>query len=167
GRSEVGYRVVGGRKFDERKEIRDAIAYLTFIANPSDAIAFQRIAGSPKRGIGETTQQRIIGHAETVGEQVWEIAARPEFVPGLGGAAVKAVSRFMSIMERLRERAEGGARIADLLEETLHEVGYIEALQAERTIEAEGRLENLEQLVESARQYDASTDEPTLDGYLE
>ena len=166
-RYDVGYQVVGGRKFYERKEIRDAIAYLTFIANPSDAIAFQRIAGSPKRGIGETTQQRIIGHAETVGEQVWEIAARPELVPGLGGAAVKAVSRFMSIMERLRERAEGGARIADLLEETLHEVGYIEALQAERTIEAEGRLENLEQLVESARQYDASTDEPTLDGYLE
>jgi DNA helicase-2/ATP-dependent DNA helicase PcrA len=166
-RYDIGYQVIGGRKFYERKEIRDALAYLTFLVNPSDAIAFQRIAGSPRRGIGDTTQQRIVGHANTIGEQVWEIAARPDLVPGLGGAAVKAVSRFMSVMERLRERAEGGASVGDLLEETLHEVGYIEALQAERTIEAEGRLENLEELVAGARDYDESAESPGVDEYLE
>ncbi|MEX2197104.1 MAG: UvrD-helicase domain-containing protein [Thermoleophilaceae bacterium] len=166
-RYDVGYQVIGGRKFYERKEIRDGLAYLTFLVNPSDAIAFQRIAGSPRRGIGDTTQQRIVGHANTIGEQVWEIAARPDLVPGLGAAAVKAVGRFMSVMERLRERAEGGAAVGDLLEETLHEVGYIEALQAERTIEAEGRLENLEQLVEGAREYHETEEEPSVDGYLE
>ena len=166
-RYDVGYQVIGGRKFYERKEIRDALAYLTFLVNPSDAIAFQRIAGSPRRGIGDTTQQRIVGYANTIGEQVWELAMRPELVPGLGAAAVKAVGRFMSVMERLRERAEGGAKVGELLEELLNEVGYIEALQAERTIEAEGRLENLEQLVEGAREYDETAEEPSLDEYLE
>jgi DNA helicase-2/ATP-dependent DNA helicase PcrA len=163
----IGYQVVGGRKFYERKEIRDALAYLTFLVNPSDALAFQRIAGSPKRGIGETTISRIVGYANTIGEQVWEIAARSDMVPGLGAAAVKAVGRFMSVMERLRERAEGETKVGDLLEELLHEVGYIEALQAERTIEAEGRLENLEQLVETAREYDATAEDPSIDDYLQ
>ena len=101
---------------------------------------------SPRRGIGQTTQARIVSHANTVGEPVWEVALAPEDVPGLGAAAIKAVGRFMSTMERLQERAES-ASVGDLLQELLNEVGYLEALRAERTIEAEGRLENLEELV--------------------
>ncbi len=77
-------------------------------------------------------------------------------MPGLGAAAVKAIGRFMSVMERLRERIEGGASVGELLHETLEASGYTEALQAERTIEAQGRVENLEELVGVAREYDAT-----------
>ena len=167
GRYAVPHKVIGGRRFYERKEIRDALAYLTFLTNPSDAIALARIVGSPKRGIGDTTLSRIVGHANTIGEVVWEIAARPDLVPGLGAGAVKSVGRFMEVMERLRESAEGATSVGDLLEETLNETGYIEALQAERTIESEGRLENLQELVTGAREYDATTEDPNVSDYLE
>ena len=100
-----------------------------------------------------------MGYANTLGEPIWDVAAEPGSVPGLAAAAIKAVDRFMSVMERLRERAEGGAGVGDLLSETLEETGYTEALQAERTIEAQGRLENLEELVGVAREYDATAED--------
>jgi DNA helicase-2/ATP-dependent DNA helicase PcrA len=162
----VGYQVIGGTRFYERAEIKDAIAYLTLLVNPSDVVAFERAVNSPRRGIGNTTQARIVSHANTVGEPVWEVALTPEEVPGLGAAAIKAVSRFMSTMERLRERAET-APVGDLLNELLNEVGYLEALRAERTIEAEGRLENLEELVSVAREYDATAEEAALEEFLQ
>ena len=90
---------------------------------------------------------------------MWEAAAEPGDVPGLGTAAQKALGRFMSTMERLRERVEGGAPVGDLLDEMLSETGYTEALEAERTIEAQGRIENLEELVRVAREYDATAEE--------
>jgi len=155
----VGYQVIGGTRFYERAEIKDALAYLTLLVNPSDTVAFSRIVNSPRRGIGATSQGRLVGYANTMGEPIWEIAAEPESVPGLAPAAIKAVDRFMSVMERLRERAEGGARVGDLLSETLEETGYTDALRAERTIEAQGRLENLEELVGVAREYDATAED--------
>jgi DNA helicase II / ATP-dependent DNA helicase PcrA len=165
-RYDVSYQVIGGTKFYERAEIKDAIAYLTLLVNPQDVVSFQRVVNSPRRGIGDTTQARIIGHANTLGESVWEVAAAPEKVPGLGAAAVKAVGRFMSTMERLRERVES-ASVGDLLEETLSESGYTDALRAERTIEAEGRLENLEELVGVGREYDATAEEPSVEEFLQ
>jgi DNA helicase II / ATP-dependent DNA helicase PcrA len=163
----VGYQVIGGTRFYERAEIKDALGYLTFLVNPHDLVAFQRIVNSPRRGIGDTTQARIAGHANTIGEPIWEVASRPEDIPGLGAAAIKAVDRFMSVMERLRERADGAAPVGDLLEEALTEAGYTDALKAERTIEAEGRLENLEELVSVAREYDAQADEPSVEEFLQ
>jgi DNA helicase-2/ATP-dependent DNA helicase PcrA len=162
----VGYQVIGGTRFYERAEIKDAIAYLTLLVNPSDVVAFERAVNSPRRGIGNTSQARIVSHANTVGEPVWEVALAPEDVPGLGAAAVKAVSRFMSTMERLRERSES-ASVGDLLSELLNEVGYLDALRAERTIEAEGRLENLDELVSVAREYDATQEEGSLEEFLQ
>ena len=155
----VGYQVIGGTRFYERAEIKDALAYLTLLVNPADTVAFSRIVNSPRRGIGATSQGRLVGYANTLGEPIWDVAAEPESVPGLAAAAIKAVDRFMSVMERLRERAEGGAGVGDLLSETLEETGYTEALQAERTIEAQGRLENLEELVGVAREYDATAED--------
>jgi DNA helicase-2/ATP-dependent DNA helicase PcrA len=122
---------------------------------------------SPRRGIGATTQGRLVGYANTIGEPIWDVAAEPESVPGLAPAAIKAVGRFMSVMERLRERVEGGAGVGDLLAETLEETGYTEALQAERTIEAQGRLENLEELVGVAREYDATAEDGSVEEFLQ
>jgi DNA helicase-2/ATP-dependent DNA helicase PcrA len=155
----VGYQVIGGTRFYERAEIKDALAYLTLLVNRADTVAFSRVVNSPRRGIGATSQGRIVGYANTIGEPIWDVAVEPDSVPGLAPAAIKAVDRFMSVMERLRERAEGGASVGDLLSETLEETGYTEALQAERTIEAQGRLENLEELVGVAREYDSTAED--------
>jgi DNA helicase II / ATP-dependent DNA helicase PcrA len=160
----VGYQVIGGTRFYERAEVKDALAYLTLLVNPADVVAFQRVVNTPRRGIGQTSLGRLVSHANTVGDSVWDVALEPAKVPGLAAAAVKAVDRFMSVMERLRERAEGGAAVGDLLQETLEETGYIEALQAERTIEAQGRQENLEELVGVGREYDATAEERATEG---
>jgi DNA helicase II / ATP-dependent DNA helicase PcrA len=163
----VGYQVIGGTRFYERAEIKDALAYLTLLVNPADTVAFGRAVNSPRRGIGATSQGRLVGYANTIGEPIWDVAAEPESVPGLAPAAVKAVGRFMSVMERLRERVEGGAGVGDLLAETLEETGYTEALQAERTIEAQGRLENLEELVGVAREYDVTAEDGSVEEFLQ
>jgi DNA helicase-2/ATP-dependent DNA helicase PcrA len=163
----VDYQVIGGTKFYERAEIKDAISYLTLLINPADTIAFQRVVNSPRRGIGNTTQGRIVGYANTIGESIWDVASAPEEVPGLGAAAIKAVGRFMSTMERLRERVES-ASVGDLIQEMLSETGYMDALQAERTIEAQGRMENLEELVGIGREFEqGQQEEKSLDAFLE
>ena len=154
-RAQIGYQVIGGTKFYERAEIKDAVAYLTFLVNPADGGAFTRIANAPKRGIGQTSLSRVLAHAETMGITPWEAAADAEGVPTLGTAARRAFARFMSTIERLKERVDSGAPVAEVLEETLRETGYLDALEAERTIEAQGRIENLGELVQVAREYDA------------
>jgi DNA helicase II / ATP-dependent DNA helicase PcrA len=168
-RAEVPYQVVGGTKFYERAEVKDAIAYLNLLANPQDAVAFGRVANSPKRGIGQTSLSRVLNHANTLGISIWEAAQAPASVPGLGTAAIKAIGRFMDTMDNLRQRVEQQVPVGDLLEAVLHETGYLDALEAERTIEAQGRIENLEALVEAGREFDARADEgeDTLDVFLQ
>ncbi len=167
-RAEIGYQVVGGTKFYERAEIKDAIAYLVTLVNPQDVGSFTRIVNSPRRGIGSTSLSRVLAFANTIGSSIWDAASEPEQVPGLGPAAVKALRRFMGTMHMLRERAESGAPVAELLSETLRETGYLEALEAERTIEAQGRIENLEELINVAAEYDAGeSEEQSLAGFLQ
>ena len=186
-RREIAYQVIGGTKFYERAEIKDAVAYLSLLANPFDVVSFTRVANSPRRGIGQTSLQRVLAYAAATDISVWEAAAAPDRVPGLGAAAIKALRRFMETMEELRvmaglsadarggdlaeeEAAAGrGIPVGDLLEAMLSQSGYLEALEAERTIEAQGRVENLEQLVEVAREFDAAAaeDADTLDVFLQ
>ncbi len=186
-RREIAYQVIGGTKFYERAEIKDAIAYLSLLANPFDVVSFTRVANSPRRGLGQTSLSRIVAHSTSVDVSVWEAASAPEQIPGLGAAAVKALRRFMDTMEELRAMAglpgteaaaeSGEARaaepepvpIAELIEAVLSQTGYVEALEAERTIEAQGRIENLEQLVEVGREFNAAAaaGEDTLDVFLQ
>jgi DNA helicase-2/ATP-dependent DNA helicase PcrA len=167
-RRELPYQVIGGTKFYERAEIKDAIAYLTLLSNPHDAISFTRVANSPRRGIGQTSLSRVIAHASTMDISIWDAAAASEAVPGLGKAAVTAIGRFMETMASLRARMEEGVPVGDLLEATLQQSGYVDALEAERTFEAQGRLENLEELVGVSREFDATAPagEDTLDAFL-
>jgi DNA helicase-2/ATP-dependent DNA helicase PcrA len=191
-RQEMAYQVIGGTKFFERAEIKDAIAYLSLIANPADVVSFTRVVNSPRRGIGQTSLGRVLSYADSQGIPVWEAAMQPDRVPALGAAAIKALGRFMDTMEELRELAgmpalgaaaadeaqaeatepagsEQGVPVGDLLEAVLSQTGYTEALEAERTIEAQGRIENLEALVEGARTFDAQAadGEDTLAAYLQ
>ena len=168
-RADVPFQIIGGTKFYERAEVKDALSYLTLLANPQDAISFTRVANSPKRGIGQTSLSRVLAHAETMGISTWDAALDPAGVPGLGTAAIRSFQRFMATMTGLRERVADKVPMGDLLEAVLHESGYLDALAAERTIEAQGRIENLEQLVEVAHEFDAShpQEEDRLDVFLQ
>jgi DNA helicase II / ATP-dependent DNA helicase PcrA len=172
-RFDVAYQVIGGTKFYERAEVKDAVAYLSLLANPADQVSFARIVNSPRRGIGNTTQGRIASHANTTGRTIWEVIEAVEEVPGLNGGAIRAVSRFYETMAGLRERAEEEGPVAGLLEAVLNESGYLEALAAERTIEAEGRAENLEALIAGAAEFDLEREQegeneiPPLEEYLQ
>jgi DNA helicase II / ATP-dependent DNA helicase PcrA len=157
-RFELPYQVIGGTKFYERAEIKDAVAYLSLLINPADQVSFSRIINSPRRGIGSTSQGRLAAHANTTGLPIWEVAGRVEQVPGLSAAAIKAVSRFHQTMQGLRLRAES-TPVAEMLEAILRESGYLEALAAERTVEAEGRAENLEELIGVAAEFDLNREQ--------
>ena len=172
-RFELPYQVIGGTKFYERAEIKDAVAYLSLLVNPADQVSFSRIVNSPRRGIGNTSQGRLASYANTAGLTIWEVIERAEEVPGLGAAAIKAVSRFHETVEGLRARVDDGSPVAEVLEAVLSESGYLEALAAERTIEAEGRVENLEELVGVAAEFDldreleGESEVPPLEEFLQ
>jgi DNA helicase-2/ATP-dependent DNA helicase PcrA len=164
-RQGVPYQVIGGPKFYERAEIKDAIAYLQVLDNASDAISLTRIANRPRRGIGDTSLARLTTYADGLGITLWEATAHPEEA-GLAAASTRAVRGFRSAIESLQATATDST-VADLVEAVLDRTGYLEALEAERTIEARGRIENLEELVGVAREYDAANEEGSLSGFLQ
>jgi DNA helicase-2/ATP-dependent DNA helicase PcrA len=172
-RFEVPYQVIGGTKFYDRAEVKDAVAYLSLLLNPADQVSFLRIVNSPRRGIGNTTQGRLASYANTSGLTIWEVAERAEEVPGLSAAAIKAVGRFFETMDLLKARVESGAAVADLVQAVLSESGYVEALEAERTVEAEGRIENLDAFTEAAAEFDLNREQegesevPPLEEFLQ
>jgi DNA helicase II / ATP-dependent DNA helicase PcrA len=174
-RNKTPYQVIGGTKFYEKAEIKDAIAYLTWISNPFDVVSFQRIANSPRRGLGSTSLSRVVAHSAAVGESVWEVAGAPENIPGLGASAVKSLARFMATMKELAALAADGLPVGDLMDAMLSRSGYVEALEAEalgggaKALEAQGRVESLRQLVEVAYEFDSSATpgENTLDLFLQ
>jgi DNA helicase-2/ATP-dependent DNA helicase PcrA len=164
-RQEVPYQVIGGPRFYERAEIRDAIAYLTVLSNSLDAGSLLRIANRPRRGIGDTTLQRLVAHAEASGRTLWEAMADPE-AAGVSAASARSVRTFRSMMETLLAAAQE-LRVDELVERVLERSSMLEALEAERTIEARGRIENLQELVGVAREYRLQTEEASLDGFLQ
>jgi DNA helicase-2/ATP-dependent DNA helicase PcrA len=164
-RNDVAYQVIGGPRFFERAEIKDAIAYLTVLHNPADAVALARIANRPRRGIGDTSLARLRTYADTHEITLWEAFGRPEEA-GLGTAPARAVTAFRSMMESLMALA-ADTPVPELLEAVLERSGTLEAYEAERTIEAQGRLENLRELVGVAREYQALPEERSLGGFLQ
>jgi superfamily I DNA/RNA helicase len=167
-RADIAYQVIGGPKFYDRAEIKDAVAYLTLLANPRDEGSFTRIVNWPRRGLGTTSVSRVLSYANTLGAPIWDVAADPASVPGLGAAAIKSLTKFMGTMRTLAELAASGAPIATLVREVLDASGYLAMLEAERTIEAEGRIENLQELQNAAAKYDQSEPaEHTLAEFLQ
>jgi DNA helicase-2/ATP-dependent DNA helicase PcrA len=164
-RQGVPYQVIGGPRFYERAEIRDAVAYLAVLHNPSDAVSLMRIANRPRRGIGDTSIQRLVAHADALGVSLWEAIAEPE-AAGVATASARAIRSFRLVMETLMSSAQE-LEVDELLRAVLERSGTIEAYEAERTIEARGRLENLEELVGSAQEFRRRVEEPTLGSFLE
>ncbi len=164
-RQGIPYQVIGGPRFYERAEIKDAVAYLSLLNNTDDAVALMRIANRPRRGIGDTSIQRLVAHATALGISLWDATADPE-AAGVATASARAIRGFRAIMESLQSAAQE-LEVDELVEAVLQRSGTIEAYEAERTIEARGRIENLQELVGSAQEYRARMDEPTLSGFLE
>ena len=162
---QIGYQVIGGPRFYERAEIKDATAYLQVLDNPADAVSLMRIANRPKRGIGDTTISRLVSYAENHGLTLFDALDRP-LEAGLGTAAVKAVTGVKNLLDSLRSAAQE-LEVPELLQEVLQRSGTLDAYEAERTIEARGRIENLEAFVDGARQYVQEAEEPTLSGFLQ
>jgi DNA helicase-2/ATP-dependent DNA helicase PcrA len=161
----VPYQVIGGPRFYERAEIKDAMAYLSVLDNPSDEIALRRIINQPRRGIGDASVDRLAATAGFSGRSLWDALGDPEGA-GLGTAAARSVRAFRAMMDDLRDRAVE-LPVGDLLELLLERNGVIDVLEAERTIEATGRIENLQELVGVGREYVARAEEPSLAGFLQ
>jgi DNA helicase-2/ATP-dependent DNA helicase PcrA len=164
-RQEIPYQVIGGPKFYERAEIKDAIGYLQVIDNAYDAVSLTRIANRPRRGIGNASLARLQTFADTQGISLWEALERADEA-GVGAAPLKAVERFRTLMQS----SMAGAlelSVPELLERVLEKSGYFESLEAERTVEAQGRIENLLELVGVAREYQERADEPGLSEFLQ
>src|SRR6266498_4613905 len=164
-RQGVAYQVIGGPRFYERAEIKDLIAYLQVIDNPYDAVSLTRIANRPRRGIGDTSLARLQTWADAQGRSLWEATEFAEEA-GVGAAPLRAVQAFRTLMQSLQSGALE-LPVSELLERTLERSGYLEALEAERTIEALGRLENLQELVGVAREYQERAEEPSLSHFLQ
>jgi DNA helicase-2/ATP-dependent DNA helicase PcrA len=164
-RQGVAYVVIGGPRFYERAEIKDAIAYLQVLDNPYDAVSLMRVANRPRRGIGDTSISRLVTYADGLGISLWEAMRSPQEA-GVAAASARAVTGFRNVMETLMATASD-ANVATILEAVLDRTGFIESLEAERTIEARGRIENLEELVGVTREYDGAATEPSLSGFLQ
>jgi DNA helicase-2/ATP-dependent DNA helicase PcrA len=151
----IPYRVIGGTRFYDRREIRDALAYVRAVANPADEVSVKRILNVPKRGVGDTTVARIDSYARAHGLTFLEALRRADDA-GVGSRAVKGINGFLAQVDDFVPMVERGP--ADLLEAVLRDTGYVSELEDEHSIEAEGRLENLQELVGMARQFE-TTDE--------
>ena len=164
-RQEIPYQVIGGPRFYERAEVKDAVAYLQVIDNPFDGVSLARIANRPRRGIGDASIARLQAYADAQGVSLFEALGLAEEA-GVGAAPLKAVQRFRTLMQSLMAGALE-LPVPELLEKVLERSGYLEALEAERTIEAQGRHENLLELVGVTREYQETAAEPSLSEFLQ
>jgi DNA helicase-2/ATP-dependent DNA helicase PcrA len=164
-RQGVAYQVIGGPRFYERAEIKDLVAYLQVIDNPYDAVSLLRIANRPRRGIGDSTLAKLMSFADDASMSLWEAMDRCE-AAGVGTAPAKAVASFRTVVLSLMS-ASDELNVAELIEAVLDRTGFLEALEAERTIEAQGRIENLQELVSLAREWLESATEPSLSSFLQ
>lgn len=164
----IPYRIVGAVNFYQRREIKDILAYLRTIDNGLDDISVKRIINVPKRGIGLTTIDRISQYALTHETSFYGALQNYEYIDGIGRSAARLGS-FVSLIESLKRHLQDPAcSLEDLLREILDETGYIRKLQEEDTDEANGRIENIEELISKAVSYEENCEEePTLGGFLE
>lgn len=163
-REDIPYKIVGGLKFYERKEIKDIIAYLRLIYNTSDNLSLKRIINEPKRGIGKTSLDNIQEIAENSGTSMYEVIKRAEDY-GLNRIKANSID-FINLIEELRAKMEE-LTISELIKETLNKSGYTKALELENTVEAESRIQNLEEFLTVAIEFEEEFADNDLGEFLE
>ncbi|HET9442425.1 MAG TPA: UvrD-helicase domain-containing protein, partial [Acidimicrobiales bacterium] len=156
----VPYKIIGGTRFYDRREVKDLLAYLRAVANPSDEVSMKRVVNVPKRGVGDTSLGRLDAWAASRGATFAEAMAAADHA-GVTGRALSGIRAVLALLDDLRAAAADSANPGTLLELVCEHTGYTAALEAEHTVESAGRLENIAELVGLARQYD------DLDRFLE
>jgi DNA helicase-2/ATP-dependent DNA helicase PcrA len=154
-RAGLPYKVVGGVRFYERREVRDLLAYLRLIANAEDEVSLRRVLNVPRRGIGDRTEERVAALAQRDRTSFAAALARPDEVPGLSPRAIRAIETFNDLLGGLRTDAAAGLPVADLAESVLERSGYLAELQDSSDLQDASRIENLNELVAVAREFDA------------
>jgi DNA helicase-2/ATP-dependent DNA helicase PcrA len=165
--SKLQYRVVGGQRFYERSEVKDVLAYLRVLVNPQDDVSLLRIINVPTRGIGKTTTDRLQELASQAGRGVWETLTTGALGEALPRASAKKLETFVTLIRDLMLRARSGVGPASLAEHLLSEIGYLSALRDEDSVEADGRIENVEELIASMREFESEAEDATVAQYLE
>jgi DNA helicase-2/ATP-dependent DNA helicase PcrA len=161
------YRVVGGVRFYERREVRDLLAYLRLIANPADEVSLRRVLNVPKRGIGERAEEYVAGYAARERISFAEALRTPGDVPGLATRSASAIAGFNELVADLREQAASGGPVAELVEAVLDRTGYQASLESSEDLQDVTRVENLQEMVSVAREFDGSrSSESRADGTL-
>jgi DNA helicase-2/ATP-dependent DNA helicase PcrA len=160
-RAGVPYRVVGGVKFYDRREVKDVLAYLRALVNPDDEVSWRRVVNTPKRGVGDTSVNKVAAHAQGAGITFRDALARAD-IAGVSGKALGGIRDLLELMAGFASVAEGG--IGPTVEAILEQTGYLAELEAERSIEARGRIENLQELVGVCHEFDQALDAGDVSG---
>ncbi len=166
-RAGLPYRVVGGVRFYERREVRDLLAYLRLIANPDDEVSLRRILNVPRRGIGDRAEECVAALAARERISFARALGRPADMPQLAARSARSIEAFNDLIGGLRETAQAGSPVGDLVEAVLDRSGYLAELRASSDLQDESRIENLEELVSVAREYDSRNPDGTLADFLE
>ena len=161
------YRVVGGVRFYERREVRDLLAYLRLIANPADEVSLRRVLNVPKRGIGDRAEEYVAAYAARERISFAEALRAPNEVPGLATRSGAAIAAFNALIDNLREQAATGGPVAELVEAVLDQTGYQAFLENSPDLQDATRVENLQEMVSVAREFDGSVPDGTLAEFLE
>ena len=161
------YRVFGGVRFYQRKEIKDVLGYLRLLLNPQDVISFRRVVNMPKRGIGDATVSAVESFAREEGISVIDAAHRVDEIATLAARAKGAVAGFVQVMDALQGHLDDGAGPPRMVEFAGQESGYLAELEEDRTVEAQGRIENLQEMAGVAAEIMAREPDTDLAGFLE
>ncbi len=164
---EVPYRLVGGVGFYERKEVKDIVAWLRAALNQSDVVSIERAAQAPRRGIGDTSLGRLVAFARKQDMPLGMALENAEEAPGVSKRAVGGMLEFARLLGRIRDAADAGGSVGDIVELAWDISGYMHELQSDRTFESLSRQENLRELAGVAREYDENTDGGGLQDFLE
>ena len=162
---DIKYVIIGGLRFYERKEIKDALAYLRVISNPADTVSLLRIFNTPRRGIGKTTIETLLNASSQMGIPLWEILNDQTSINALAGRSSKAVNQFARIIQHWQDEVENLTTL-EILEGILEDSGYIEDLKKQGTEDADNRMENLGELCSAVAQFQEDNEETTLESFL-
>jgi DNA helicase-2/ATP-dependent DNA helicase PcrA len=166
-RSGLPYKVVGGVRFYDRREVRDLLAYLRLIANPGDEVSLRRVLNTPRRGIGDRAEECVAGLASRDRISFAAALQRPDDVPGLAARSARAIEGFNELMASFRAMAEAGSPAGDLAAAVLDQTGYVTELQESSDLQDAGRIENVNEMVSVAREFDVRFPDGTLAEFLE
>lgn len=163
-KSNIEYSIVGGIKFYDRKEIKDTLAYLRLIANPDDDISFQRVINVPKRGIGSSSVDKIANFAAMHDMSMYQALEAVELI-GLSPKITKAASEFRDLIQNYT-RMQEYLSVTELVEEVIDKSGYVDMLKAEKSIEAQSRLENIEEFMSVSKNFEEANEDKSLIAFL-